>query len=195
MWPGQPDSAFSTTAGLITKREVRLLSLMALALGPGEVLWDIGAGSGAVGIEAAQWQPTAHVYAVERRPELCQHIRENLRRFPTPNLHLTEGSAPAACSDWPDPHAVFLGGSGGEMEPLLTMVQQRLQFGGRLVITLALLENLYTVRRLLPDAHVVQAQFNQGVPLQGMLRFEAQNPIFLVTWRCGETHTDQGSLS
>lgn len=191
MWPGQSDAAFSTSAGLITKREVRLLTLVELALGPGEVLWDIGAGSGAVGIEAAQWQPAALVYAAERRPQMCEHIRENLRRFPTPNLRLTEGTAPAVCVDWPDPHAVFVGGSGGEMDALLDEVEQRLQPGGRLVITLAMLENLHAVRQRLPDARVVQAQFNQGVPLQGMLRFKAQNPIFIVTWRRRETrYTD-----
>ncbi|MFP4440586.1 MAG: precorrin-6y C5,15-methyltransferase (decarboxylating) subunit CbiE [Chloroflexaceae bacterium] len=179
--PGLPDAAFATSAGLITKREVRLLSLAELALGPGEVLWDIGAGSGAVGIEAARAQPTAQVYAVEQRPALCKHIRENLRRFPAPNLHLVEGSAPAACTAWPRPHAVFIGGSGGRLAAIIELAQQRLYPGGRLVINLVTLENLQTARTLLPAARVVQMQVNVGMPIGEMLRFEGQNPVFVVT--------------
>lgn len=181
--PGLPDTAFATTGGLITSREVRLLSLAELALGPGEVLWDIGAGSGAVGIEAARSQPTAQVHAVEKRNELCQLIYENLRRFPAPNFHLTEGTAPAVCQAWPDPDAVFIGGSGGQLAALIALVQARLRPGGRLVINLVTLENLQTVRTLLPDARVVQVQISVGQPIQDMLRFAAQNPVFIVSLR------------
>jgi precorrin-6Y C5,15-methyltransferase (decarboxylating) len=181
--PGLPDEAFSTTDGLITKREIRLLSLAELALQPGEVLWDIGAGSGAVGIEAARAQPAALVYAVERRGVMWQHIQENMRRFPAPNLRAVQGSAPDACADWPAPAAVFIGGSGGQLPPILRLVQQRLQPGGRLVINLATLENLQAARALLPAARVVQVQVSLGVPILDMLRFEAQNPIFILTWQ------------
>lgn len=181
--PGLPDEVFATSAGQITKREVRLLSLAELALGPGEVLWDIGAGSGAVGIEAARSQPSAQVFAVERRAAMCAHIRENLRRFPAPNLRLVEGHAPEACAGWPDPDAVFVGGSGGKLADIIDLARQRLRPGGRLVINLATLENLHTLRAHLPTARVVQVQINRGVPIQDMLRFEALNPIFIVTWR------------
>lgn len=181
--PGLPDDAFSTTGGLITKREVRLLTLAELALRPGEVLWDIGAGSGAVGIEAARAQPTAQVYAVEQRPEMGQHIRENVRRFPAPGVVLVEGSAPDACADLPAPDAVFVGGSGGRLDAILVLAQQRLKAGGRLVVNLATLENLQVARACLPQARVVQVQVHTGVPIGAMLRFEAGNPVFLVTVR------------
>ncbi|MFV9505801.1 MAG: precorrin-6y C5,15-methyltransferase (decarboxylating) subunit CbiE [Oscillochloridaceae bacterium umkhey_bin13] len=181
--PGLPDDAFSTTGSLITKREIRLLSLAELALGPGEVLWDIGAGSGAVGIEAARWQPLATIYAVERRAALWDHIRINLQRFPAPNVQLVEGSAPEACAELPDPHAVFLGGSGGQLAAVIALVQQRLFPGGRLVITLVSLEHLQLARTCLPEAHVVQVQVSVGTPIQSMLRLEAQNPIFVLSWR------------
>jgi precorrin-6B C5,15-methyltransferase / cobalt-precorrin-6B C5,C15-methyltransferase len=180
---GLPDDAFSTSAGQITKREVRLLSLAELALAPGEVLWDIGAGSGSVAIEAARAQPAARVLAVERRAAMAEHMRENLRRFPAPNLVLVEGSAPAACHGWSDPHAVFVGGSGGHLAAIVALAQQRLRPGGRLVINLATLDHLHETRQLLPDARVVQAQISRGVPIQGMLRLEALNPVFIVCWR------------
>ena len=181
--PGLPDDAFSTSAGQISKREVRLLSLAELALAAGEVLWDIGAGSGAVGIEAARSQPIAQVYAIEKRAELCRHLQENLARFPAANYQWRQGLAPADVADWPDPQAVFIGGSGGQLADLIETVQRRLQPGGRLVINLATLENLQTGRTLLPSAQIVQAQFSRGVPILEMLRFEALNPIFIVTWK------------
>ena len=183
--PGLPDAAFSTTGGLITRREIRLLCLAELALQPGEVLWDLGAGSGAVGIEAARWQPAASVYAIEQRADRCAHIRENLRRFAAPNLQLVEGTAPEACTALPDPDAVFVGGSGGQLVPILALLRQRLRPEGRLVLNLVTLEHLQLTRAALPDARVVQLQVNITTPIQGMLRFQAQNPVFVVTWRHG----------
>lgn len=180
---GLDDAAFSTTGGLLTHRELRLLALAELALHAGEVLWDIGAGSGAVGIEAARAQPAATVYAVERRAVMLEHIRENLRRFPAPNLHVIPGSAPDACADLPDPHTVFVGGSGGQLAAILAQSRRRLHASGRLVVALVTLENLQTTRACLPDARVVQVQVSVGVPVVGLLRFEAHNPVFLVTWR------------
>ena len=181
--PGLPDQAFITTGRQITKREVRLLSLAELALGPGEVLWDLGAGSGSVGIEAARSQPTARVHAVERRAQFCQHIQENLRRFPAPNLRLIQGVAPEACQELPDPDAVFLGGSGGRLADILDQVTRRLRPGGRLVINLATLESLATVRERLPDARITQLHCSRGVDIQGKLRLEPLNPVFMAVWR------------
>ena len=181
--PGLPDDAFSTKAGQITKREVRLLSLAELALGPGQVMWDVGAGSGAVGIEAARSQPTAKVFAVEKRAEMCEHLRENLMRFPTPNLQWAEAVAPEIFREWPDPHAIFIGGSGGHLPEIIVVAQDRLQSQGRLIINLATLENLHLVRDFLPQSRVVQVQINQGVPILQMLRLEALNPVFVVTWQ------------
>jgi precorrin-6Y C5,15-methyltransferase (decarboxylating) len=183
--PGLPDDAFSTSVGQITKREIRLLALAELALGPGEVLWDIGAGSGAVSIEAARSQPEAAVYAVEKRAELSRHFQENLRRFPAANLHWVEGVAPEATHDWPAPHAVFVGGSDKKLPEIIETARQRLHHGGRLVINLATLENLYTARVCLPAARVTQVQISRGTPILDMLRFEALNPVFMVTWQKG----------
>ncbi|WP_322495735.1 precorrin-6y C5,15-methyltransferase (decarboxylating) subunit CbiE [Chloroflexus sp.] len=180
--PGLPDEAFSTEAGQITKREVRLLSLAELALQPGEVLWDIGAGSGAVAIEAARACPTARVYAVERRAVFVEHIHANLCRFPAPNLHAAHGEAPEACADWPDPDAIFVGGSGGRLEAIIALAKQRLRTGGRLVLNLVTAGHLATALALLPAARVAQVQINRGAPIQSDLRFAALNPVFIVAW-------------
>jgi precorrin-6Y C5,15-methyltransferase (decarboxylating) len=181
--PGLSDEAFRTEAGQITKREVRLLSLAELALGPGEVLWDIGAGSGSVGIEAARAQPTARVYAIERRAQFVAHAQENLRRFPAPNLDLLHGEAPEVCDSWPDPHAIFVGGSGGRLAELIDLARRRLRPGGRLVLNLVALEHLHEAWALLPEARVSQVQISRGAPIQSMLRLEALNPVFVVVWK------------
>jgi len=181
--PGLPDESFSTSANLITKREIRLLTLAELALQPGEILWDIGAGSGAVSIEAARSQPTATVFAVEKRPTVYAHLEENLRRFPLSNLYSTLTSAPEVCASWPNPNAIFIGGSGGKMQEIIELAQKRLHSHGRLVINLATLEHLALVHSLLPNAQITQIQVNKGVSIQALLRFEALNPIFIVTWR------------
>ncbi len=181
--PGLPDEAFSTSAGQLTKREIRLLSLAELALQPHEIMWDIGAGSGAVAIEAARSQPTAIVYAIEKRAEMYRYGQENLRRFPAPNMQLSQGIAPANLLDWPQPHAVFIGGSGGKLADIISLAIDRLHPHGRLVINLATLHNLHTVQQQLPTATISQIQINRGVPVLEMTRFKALNPIFIITWR------------
>lgn len=177
------DADISTTGGLLTQREVRLLCLAELNLQPNEVLWDIGAGSGSISISAAHRQPAATVYAIERRPQMVGHIRENLRRFPAPNVQIVEGHAPEVCADLPSPHAVVVGGSGGQLLPILHHVRARLPLGGRLVLLFVTLDNLHQATHALPTARVVLLQVSVGVQTANALRFAAQNPIFLMTWR------------
>lgn len=185
---GIPDHLYQTEKQQITKREIRLLTLGELQLGPQEVLWDIGAGSGAVSIEAGRSQPSAQVFAVEKRPIFCDHIRRNLAHMPAPNVDLFEGEAPSACHTWPTPQAIFIGGSGGKLAEIITLSKERLADGGRLVLNLATLENLNIARKHLPSAKISQIQVGRGRPIQEMIRFEALNPIFMVTWtkRTGE---------
>lgn len=181
--PGLPDSAFSTTGALITKREVRLQALAELGLTGTDVLWDIGAGSGSVGIEAARWFPTARVFAIERRPALFAHLEENVRRFPAANYSARLGEAPEDCREWPDPDAVFIGGSGGKLPDIIDQVCTRLRPGGRLVVALATIDHLPLLRERLPDAALTQIQVNRGVPVGASIRLDALNPVFLVCWR------------
>lgn len=178
-----PDEAFVTVGGQITKREVRTLAVALLDLQPGEVMWDIGAGSGAVSIETAFRHPDVAVYAVERRPDMVACARQNLARFPAPNVRLVAGEAPDACADWPDPDAVFVGGTGGRLDEILAWACDRLRPFGRLVVHLIAVEHLARARRLLPDAEIIQVAVSRGTPIGENLRFQALNPVFVVTWR------------
>lgn len=118
--------------GQITKREVRALTLSALAPRRGECLWDIGAGSGSIGIEWMLRDPAMKAVAIEGSPERVLRIRRNAVAFGVPGLIVVEGTAPAALTGLPRPDAVFIGGGGSE-EGVMAAAIAALLPGGRLV--------------------------------------------------------------
>jgi precorrin-6Y C5,15-methyltransferase (decarboxylating) len=173
--------------GLITKREVRLLSLAALAIRPDSVVWDIGAGSGSVAIEAALLAPEGRVYAVEVDPEGAEICRDNLKTHAVDNVDVVEGRAPEVLAGLDAPDAVFVGGSKGSMDEIIDAAFSRLRPGGRLVVNAITLENVgetyqaFRRRELVPEVTLLQV--SRAEPLARYLRYEALNPIqiFAVT--------------
>jgi precorrin-6Y C5,15-methyltransferase (decarboxylating) len=171
---------------MITKPEVRAISLSKLALRPGDTLWDVGAGSGSLAVEAATLVPRLAVVAVERSEEQIGLLGQNLERHGvTSAVQVVQGEAPAALADLPPPDAVFLGGTGGHLDQILDVCLKALPPGGRLVANLVTLER---VSALLGWAHVrglavefIQVSISRGAEIQGMTRLEAQNPVFVVT--------------
>ncbi|MGH7966879.1 MAG: precorrin-6Y C5,15-methyltransferase (decarboxylating) subunit CbiT, partial [Candidatus Binatia bacterium] len=144
--PGIPDHLFvqrKPEHGLITKAEVRVLSLARLALSETDTVWDIGAGSGAVAIEAALLAPQGRVVAVEKNAGDVAIIRQNLEQFKVSNVTVIAGRAPQVLHDLTSaPDAVFIGGSGGEMTEVIQVSLARLSDGGRLVINAVTIDNL-----------------------------------------------------
>jgi precorrin-6Y C5,15-methyltransferase (decarboxylating) len=169
--------------GLITKREVRILSLAALELGPDGVLWDIGAGSGSVAIEAAMLAPLGRVYAIEVDPEGVEICRENTRAHGTDNVRVVAGRAPEILGQLEDPNAVFVGGSKGSMADIIGVAIDRLKPGGRLVANAITLDNVaeaygaLRTRGLMPEVTLLNVA--RGEPLAHYLRYEALNPIHI----------------
>jgi precorrin-6Y C5,15-methyltransferase (decarboxylating) len=167
--------------GLITKHEVRLLSLASMRIRPDSVVWDIGAGSGSISIEAAMLAPLGRVYAVEVDPEGVEICHENLRTHAIDNVHVIAGRAPEALSDLETPDAVFVGGSKGRMDEIVDVALERLRPGGRLVVNAITLENSGEVygalrrRGIVPEVTLLQVA--RAEPLARYLRFEALNPI------------------
>jgi precorrin-6Y C5,15-methyltransferase (decarboxylating) len=167
--------------GLITKREVRTLSIAALGLDERSVVWDIGAGSGSVAIEAAMLAWRGRVFAVEVDPEGVAICKDNTRALGTDNVTVIEGRAPEALSGLEAPDAVFVGGSKGSMSEIVDVALAALRPGGRLVVNAVTLENVAETYAALRgrgvDPEVTLVQVSRGVPLARYQRYEALNPI------------------
>lgn len=167
--------------GLITKREVRLFSLAMLGIRPANVVWDVGAGSGSVAIEAALLAPEGRVYAIEMDPEGVEICRENLRAHAVDNVRVIHGRAPEALFDLEAPHAVFVGGSKESLAEIVEVALERLRPGGRLVVNAITLENAaeayraFCRRGLVPEVTLLQVA--RAERLAQYLRYEALNPI------------------
>jgi len=129
--PGLPDDAF-VTDGQLTKREIRAVTLARLAPLPHQVLWDVGAGTGSIGIEWMRIHPSCCCVAFEARQDRAARIRENAARFFVPALQVIEGNAPATFGNLPAPDAIFLGGGIGN-EELFEACWAKIPSGGRLV--------------------------------------------------------------
>ena len=188
---GLPDDAFELRRplqGQITKREVRAVSLYSLGLRPGSVVWDIGAGTGSISVEASIIAREGTVYAVERDEESLPLLRRNVEQWGSKNVHIIAGEAPDALVELPDPDAVFVGGSGGSLAEILDVAIKRLRAGGRIVVNLAALERTNEVYQrfkssgFVADMVMVNSSRGKDMP-DGTVRLEALNPVFVVTAR------------
>jgi precorrin-6Y C5,15-methyltransferase (decarboxylating) CbiT subunit len=185
---GLPDEFFARrgpSPSLITKREVRAVALAHLGLQRQSVVWDVGTGSGSVGIEAALLASAGRVYGIDRHPEAIAVATANAHAHGAATYVACPGEAPAVLKGLPDPDAVFVGGSGGALTPILEVVAVRLRPGGRVVVALATFEHLHeataclTARGLIPA--VTSLNVARSRPVGALTRLEALNPVYLVT--------------
>lgn len=184
---GNPDEAFLQSQpkrGLLTPSEVRAIALAELDIGPSSVVWDVGAGSGSVSIEAAQVASAGSVYAIEMDPDDYALIAANAERFGVTNLIPVLGQAPDAWKGLPQPDAIFVGGTGRHIRGLVEQAFERLKPGGRLVANVGSIDNLADVRKVLHkaagDTKVLMINISRGNDQLDRLRFESLNPTFLI---------------
>jgi precorrin-6Y C5,15-methyltransferase (decarboxylating) len=181
----RPDEVYAHRRGLITKAEVRALSLSRLVIGETDIVWDIGAGSGAMSVEMAELAWRGQVFAVEHDPENLGYLHQNTQQFGALNVTIVPGRAPAALADLPEPAAIFIGGTGGEMETILNYIQQVARPGCRIMMNLATLENLHQALDLMQTFHwspqIVQVNLAQGQAIAGLTRLAPLNPVFIVS--------------
>ncbi|MDT0567667.1 bifunctional cobalt-precorrin-7 (C(5))-methyltransferase/cobalt-precorrin-6B (C(15))-methyltransferase [Streptomyces sp. DSM 3412] len=175
--PGLPDEAYEHD-GQLTKRYVRAATLAALAPAPGELLWDVGGGSGSIAIEWMRTHPSCRAVTVERDPVRAARITRNADRLGVPGLRVVTGAAPAALAELPRPDAVFIGG-GLTAPGLLDACWAALPAGGRLVANTVTLES----EALLADAHrrhggeLVRLAVAQAVPVGGFTGWRQAMPV------------------
>jgi precorrin-6Y C5,15-methyltransferase (decarboxylating) len=169
--------------GQITKREIRAVTLSSLAPCRGELLWDIGAGSGSVAIEWMLADPAMRGIAVERRADRAARIARNAAVFGVPGLEIVTGAAPGALSALPQPDAIFIGG-GADGAGVLDAAIRALRSGGRLVVNAVTLET----EALLLDLHrarggeLVRLAVARAEPLGTMTTWRAAMPLTQWVW-------------
>ncbi len=182
---GIPDDEFVSIKKLITKEEVRVVTLAKLKLRPDMCLWDIGAGSGSICVEADHLLQDGRIFAIERNAECCQFIKQNLQKFNTRNVVLIEQDAPACLDELPDPDCAFIGGSGGNLWDILDAVDQRLAIGGRIVLNASTLDTLTAANEYFGNAgyqvEVVTINIARTRPHTNYKKFEAYDPVYIVT--------------
>jgi precorrin-6Y C5,15-methyltransferase (decarboxylating) len=175
--PGLPDSAYETD-GQLTKREVRAVTLAALAPTPGALLWDVGGGSGSIGIEWMRSHPSCRAFTVEASPARCATIRANAALLGVPGLSVVDGCAPGALAGLPTPDAVFIGG-GLTADGVLDACVAALRPGGRLVANAVTVESEAVVAaayaRLGGD--LTRLTVSRGSPVGGFTGWRTMMPV------------------
>lgn len=190
---GNPDDAFlqaKPKQGLLTPSEVRALALAQMDIAAASIVWDVGAGSGSVSVEAAQLARDGAVYAVEMDAEDHGLIQENCDRFGVANVIPVLGKAPEAFDNLPDPDCVFVAGAGREVTRLAEEAYARLRPGGRLVVNLISIDHIAQARDSLteaakkagaePNLSVWMVNIARGADQLERLSFEALKPCFLL---------------
>ncbi|WP_291319182.1 precorrin-6y C5,15-methyltransferase (decarboxylating) subunit CbiE [Desulfonatronospira sp.] len=182
---GTPDHLYLHQRGMITKSEVRAVSLAKLGLEPSHVFWDLGSASGSMAIEAAMFTTGGRIVAVEKDPERISHIRENIRRFQVPGIEVLQMDLPGGIEDLPPPDRVFIGGGGEGLPEIIRHTVQALKPGGRIVLNLVVFETLHKAVEILNSldfsTEVIQVQISRGRQMPGGVRLQAQNPVFVIS--------------
>jgi precorrin-6Y C5,15-methyltransferase (decarboxylating) len=184
---GNPDEAFLQSQpkqGLLTPAEVRAIALAQMDIAPSSIVWDIGAGSGSVSIEAAQMASEGAVYAVEMDAEDHGLIRQNADRFRVSNVTAVLGRAPEVFGDLPNPDCVFVAGAGREVTRISEAAFGRLRRGGRLVVNTTSVDHLMELREALrrhsPDVPIWMINLARGTDQLDRLTFDPVKPSFLL---------------
>lgn len=187
---GNPDDVFLQSRpkrGLLTPQEVRCIALGELDLMPESVVWDVGAGSGSLAIEAASIADRGKVYAIEMDAEDYGLMLENAKLFDVPSLIPVHGQAPEAWGALPDPDAIFVGGTGRMVPDLVAAAIERLGQGGRIVVNVSSPDSLVAVQARIDAAglrsEVRMINIARSQHQLDRVRLESLNPTFLVLGR------------
>ncbi|MEU4243777.1 precorrin-6y C5,15-methyltransferase (decarboxylating) subunit CbiE [Actinoplanes sp. NPDC026619] len=175
--PGLPDDAYASD-GQLTKREVRAVTLALLAPVPGALLWDVGGGSGSIGIEWMRSHPSCRAITIEPDPARCATIRANAHTLGVPSLHVVEGRAPAALAGLPTPGTVFIGG-GLTRDGVLDACLAALGPGGRLVANAVTVESeaVVAAAHAKLGGELTRLSVSRGSPVGGFTGWRTMMPV------------------
>lgn len=188
--PGMKDEAFIRGRVPMTKEEIRMISLAKLSLGRDSVVYDVGAGTGSVSVEAALLCSLGRVYAIEKKAEAVALLEENKRKFAAENMEIIEGCAPDCLEGLEAPTHVFIGGSSGRLLEIIQSVRRKNE-RARFVINAVTLETLAQAERIreafpeYEDMEVVSVNVSRARALGGYHLMTAENPVFVISFGSG----------
>ncbi|HEX9845040.1 MAG TPA: precorrin-6Y C5,15-methyltransferase (decarboxylating) subunit CbiT [Candidatus Nitrosotenuis sp.] len=192
MWkyktPGIPDEYFDRTEEVpITKEEVRAVQISKARLASGNLVYDIGCGSGSITIEAAlQVGEQGKIYAVDIDPKAVELTRKNLAKFQITNAEIILGDAKEKIAALPMADAIFVGGTGGDTKDIVKLCNQKLKSGARIIIGIILIETLYTVLDVIykldfGDIDITQITVSKSKKTSTGTMMLARNPVTIIS--------------
>ena len=191
MWnyktPGIPDEEFERTEDVpITKEEVRVIQLSKARLSEGNLIYDIGCGSGSITVEAGlQIGPKGKIYAVDIDPKAIELIKKNRNKFGVSNVELILSDAKQKISSLPMADAAFIGGTGGDTKDIVTLCHDKLKPGARIVIGVILIETLYAVLDVIyklgfSSVDITQVTISKSKKTSTGTMMLARNPVTII---------------
>lgn len=182
---GMPDEVFLRAKVPMTKSEIRSISLSRLCLTKDAIVYDVGAGTGSISIEAALQAEDGYVYAIEKKEEAVELMKENKKKFAADNLEIVEGLAPEALEDLPAPTHVFVGGSSGNLKTILELVLKKNE-KARIVINCIALETVAEALdclKTLPvtDVDIAAVSVAKSKEIGKYHMMMGQNPVYVIS--------------
>ena len=192
MWnyktPGIPDEYFERVEKVpITKEEVRAIQISKARLKTGQIVYDIGCGSGSISIEAAiQVENTGKVYAIDYDPNAIELTKKNIDKFEISNISLILGNAKEIIGDLDKADTIFIGGTGGDTSEIIELSQNNLKKGGRIVVATILIETLYSVLQVIDklkfdSLDITQVTISKSKKTTKGSMMIARNPITIIS--------------
>ena len=192
MWeyrtPGIPDELFERLEDVpITKEEVRVIQLSKSRLAPGQIVYDIGCGSGSISVEAAlQITSSGKVYSVDFDPKAIELTKKNIAKFSISNVNVILGDAKEKIRELPQADAIFIGGTGGDTKEIVALCEGKLKTGGRIVIGTILVETLFAVLDIIDklkfkEIDVTQITISKSRKTLTGTMMLARNPVTIVS--------------
>lgn len=185
--PGIADEEFIRDKVPMTKEEIRILTMCKAKVRPDDIIWDIGAGTGSLSIEAALLAPQGKVYAIEKKDLAVNLLHQNIAKFKLENnVEVIATEAPKGLDDLPSCDVVFIGGSGKHMFEILDLIDTKLKTGGRIIVNAVTIQTIaqiteYMTKKENYTYEAIQVQVNRLRKIGSYDMFNAQNPVYIVT--------------
>lgn len=185
--PGIADEEFIRDKVPMTKEEIRILTMCKAKIRPDNIIWDIGAGTGSLSIEAALLAPQGEVYAIEKKDLAVDLLHQNIAKFKLEDkVKVIATEAPKGLDELPNCDVVFIGGSGKHMFEILDIIDSKLNEGGRIIINAVTIQTISEITTYMKQKEsytyeAIQVQVNRLRQIGSYDMFNAQNPVYIVT--------------